>query len=162
MVDEMQGSNKVPLTREAFERLKAELAYLEGEGRAKVIDEISRARGHGDISENAEYHAAKDQQGMQEARAREIRQKLENAEIITGDADQVVKPGKVVTIRYEGDEADETYLIGTREELGGEHEVLTPESPVGKVLLGHSEGEIVSVNVPAGELKVRIVAIAAS
>jgi transcription elongation factor GreA len=161
MVDDMQGSNKVPLTREAYERLRAELEYLEGEGRSKVIEEISRARAHGDISENAEYHAAKDQQGMQEARAREIRQKLENAEIITGDEDQVVKPGKIVAIRYEGDDSDEVYLIGTREEMGGAHEVLTPDSPVGQALLGHAEGDVVSVNVPAGDQKVRIVSIAA-
>src|SRR5918998_4577837 len=97
-----QERSKVPVTQRALERLSKELEYLEGEGRQKVIDEIARARAHGDLSENAEYHAARDQQGMQEARIREIRQKLDNAEVIRGDDDEVVKPGKVVTIRYGG------------------------------------------------------------
>jgi transcription elongation factor GreA len=155
----MTEARKVPLTQEAYDRLKAELEYLEGEGAKKVIDEIARARSHGDISENAEYHAAKDQQGLQEARLREIREKLENAEIIQGDEDEVVKPGKLVTIRYEDEDAAETFLIGTREEKGGDHEVLTPDSPVGQALLGHSTGDMVSVSVPAGDLNVEIVAI---
>ncbi len=157
-----QEPNKVPLTEEAMERLRNELAYLEGEGRQKVIDEIARARAHGDLSENAEYHAARDQQGMQEARIREIRQKLDNAELIRGDDDEVVKPGKIVTIRYGGDPSTETYFIGTREEKGGAHDVLTPESPIGRVLIGRSTGDTVVASVPAGELEVEIVEIGAS
>ena len=157
-----QETNKVPLTEEAMERLRNELAYLEGEGRQKVIDEIARARAHGDLSENAEYHAARDQQGMQEARIREIRQKLDNAEVIRGDDDEVVKPGKIVTIRYGGDASTETYFIGTREEKGGAHDVLTPESPIGRVLIGRSTGDTVVASVPAGELEVEIVEIGAS
>ncbi len=156
-----QQTKKVPLTQAAFDRLCKELGYLEGEGRDKVIEEIARARAHGDLSENAEYHAARDQQGMQEARIREIRAMLENAEIIRGDDDDVVKPGKVVTIRYGGDSSAETYLIGTREEKGGDFEVLTPESPIGRALIGRSAGETVTATVPAGELSVEIVDIAA-
>jgi transcription elongation factor GreA len=156
-----QETNKVPLTQGAFERLRKELAYLEGEGREKVIEEISKARAHGDLSENAEYHAARDQQAMQEARIREIRNKLENVEIIRDDDDAVVKPGKLVTIRYESDGSTETYFIGTREEKGGEHDVLTPDSPVGRVLLGRSPGQTVVASVPAGELTVEILEISA-
>jgi transcription elongation factor GreA len=157
----MSEMKKVPLTQEAFDRLQSELEFLEGEGRAKVIDEIARARSHGDLSENAEYHAAKDQQGLQEARVRQIRQMLDNADIITGDDDDVVKPGKLVTIRYEGDQEAETYLIGLREEKGGAHEVLTPDSPVGQALIGHSTGDSIAATAPAGELRVEIVRIAA-
>jgi transcription elongation factor GreA len=156
-----QEMNKVPLTEDAMERLRKELAYLEGEGRDKVIDEIARARAHGDLSENAEYHAAREQQGMQEARIREIRQKLDNAEVIRGDDDKVVKPGKVVTIRYGGDPGTETYFIGTREEKGGTLDVLTPESPIGRALIGRSTGDTVVASVPACELKVEIVEIGA-
>ena len=156
-----QETNKVPLTQEAYDRLCKELEYLEGEGRDKVIEEIARARAHGDLSENAEYHAARDQQGMQEARIREIRNKLENAEIIRGDDDEVVKPGKLVTIRYAGDTSSETYFIGTREEKGGDFDVLTPDSPIGRALIGRSTGESVVAKVPAGELSVEIVDIAA-
>src|SRR5919201_763883 len=119
----MSDPKKVHLTQNAYERLNEELDYLEGEGRHKVIQEIAAALAHGDLRENAEYHAAKDQQGLQEARVRQIREMLESAEIISDDDDPTVKPGKVVTLRYEGDDA-ETYLIGRREERGGDHPVL--------------------------------------
>lgn len=155
----MTDQKKTPLSQETFDRLKDELAYLESEGRQEVIDAIATARAHGDLSENAEYHAAKDQQGMQEARVRQLREMIENAEIITGDGDGTVKPGKLVTIRYEGDDEPETYMLGLREEKGGEHEVLTPDSPIGKALLGHRSGETVVATVPAGEMKVEIVEV---
>ena len=155
----MSDSKKVPLTQQALDRQKEELAYLEGEGRAKTIDEIARARAHGDLSENAEYHAAKEQQGIQEARRRQVQHMLDNAEIIRGDDDMVVKPGKLVTIRYAGDAEPETYLLGLREEKGSEHVVLTPDSPIGRVLVGRSPGDTVSATVPAGDLEIEIVAV---
>src|SRR3989337_499399 len=99
----MTDEKKVPLTQNAFERLKEELAFLEGEDRQRIISDIATARAHGDLSENAEYHAARDEQGQKEARIRQVRQMLENAAIIQGDeADDVVKPGKLVTFRHEG------------------------------------------------------------
>jgi transcription elongation factor GreA len=155
MVEE--ETNKI--TRGAYERLKEELEHLEGEGRRSVIDAIAAARAHGDLSENAEYHAAKDQQGLQEARARQVRAMLENSEVIDVEDDGVVKPGKLVTIRTNG--GDETYLLGLREEKGGDHDVLTPESPIGKSLLGKSAGETVVAKVPAGDLEVEIVEVRA-
>jgi transcription elongation factor GreA len=157
----MDEEKRVLLTQDAVDRLKQELAHLEGAGRDKIIDAIAVARGHGDLSENAEYHAAREQQGMQEARARQIRRMLENAEIITADNDQVVKPGKLVTIRYKGDEEPETYLLGLREEKGGEHDILTPESPLGKALVGRTAGDSVITAVPAGELVVEILEVRA-
>ena len=121
-------------------RLKSELEYLEGEAREKLIRDIAIARAHGDLSENAEYHAARDQQGLQEARVRQIKAMLESAEIIEVEDDGVVKPGTLVTIRTAGDDEGETYLLGLREEKGGEHDVLTPDSPMGRSLLGRSRG----------------------
>lgn len=156
----MTEAKKVPLTQEAYERLRAELAHLEGEGREKVIGEIARARAHGDLSENAEYHAAKDQQGMQEARVRQVRQMLENAEIIRGDDEATAKPGKIVTIRHNGGEP-ETYLLGLREEKGGEFDILTPDSPIGRALVGHGPGETVTAHAPRGEIKVELVEVRA-
>jgi transcription elongation factor GreA len=156
----MSDEKKVPLTQEAFDRLQQELAELEGPSRKNVIESIATARAHGDLSENAEYHAAKEQQGMQEARVRQIRQMLENAEIIHTDDDGVARPGMLITIRTNGDDP-ETYLLGTREEKGGDHDVLTPESPLGRVLLGHSAGETVVAKIPAAEMKVEIVEVAA-
>src|SRR5688572_4166023 len=154
----MADAKKVPLTQQAFDRLQEELAHLEGDERTKVIEEIATARAHGDLSENAEYHAAKDQQGLQEARVRQIRQMLESAEIIRSADDGLVAPGKLVTIRQEGDEP-ETYLIGSREERGGDHDILTPDSPIGQTLIGRSAGETVVAKVPAGALKVEILSV---
>jgi transcription elongation factor GreA len=158
---EAMTNKKIPLTHNAHERLTQELAYLEGDGRTKVIEAIATARAHGDLSENAEYHAAREQQGMQEARVRQLRHMLENAEIIETEDDGVVAPGKFVTIRHKGDEDAETYLIGLREEKGGEHDVLTPDSPLGKVLVGRAAGETVSAVVPAGTLTVEIIEVRA-
>src|ERR671916_1442058 len=148
----MPDPKKVPLTQQALARLQEELDHLEGEGRTKIIEEIATARAHGDLSENAEYHAAREQQGLQEARVRQLRQMIENAEIIETSDDGVVRPGMIVTLRYEGEEP-ETYLFGLREEKGGEHPVLTPESPLGQALTGHAAGDTVKTKVPAGELK---------
>ena len=152
----MDQPKKIPLTQNSYDRLKAELAWLEGEAREKVIGDIATARAHGDLSENAEYHAAKDQQGLQEARVRRLRQMLENAEIIQARDDGIIKPGTIVTIRYQGDDEPESYFYGLREEKEGGYDVVTPDSPLGRVLLGRSAGETVTATVPAGELKVDI------
>ncbi len=156
----MPDQKKVPLTKQALERLKHELAHLQGEGRTKIIEEIATARAHGDLSENAEYHAAREQQGLQEARVRQLRQMIENAEIIETADDGVVRPGMIVTLRYEGEEP-ETYLLGLREEKGGDYPVLTPDSPLGRALVGHGAGESVTTKVPAGDLKIEIVEVRA-
>ena len=154
----MDDQKKTEMTQVAYDRLKEELDRLEGEGRRRIIDAIATARAHGDLSENAEYHAARDQQGMQEARVRQIRQMLEDAAIVEVTDDDVVKPGKLVTIKMGDDEA-ETYLLGLREEKGGDHDVLTPESPLGRSLVGRSAGETVKAQVPRGELEIEIVAV---
>jgi transcription elongation factor GreA len=154
----MTEAKKVPLTRDAFDRLKERLAFLEGDDRERIIGDIASARAHGDLSENAEYHAAKDEQGHKEAEIRKIRTMLENAEIISSDDDGVIRPGKLVTIRHPGEEP-ETYLLGLREEKGGEHDVLTPDSPLGQALVGRRAGENITASVPAGELKVEIVEV---
>lgn len=149
-----------PLTQKAFDKLREELTFLEGEDRQRIIKDIATARAHGDLSENAEYHAAKDEQGQKEARIRQVRQMIENAEIITGDQDDsVAKPGKLVTIRHEGEDEPETYLLGLREEKGGEYDVLTPDSPLGRALLDRSPGETVTAQTPRGELKVELLEV---
>lgn len=158
----MMEEKKVPLTQEAYTRLQEKLVFLEGDDRKRIINDIAVARAHGDLSENAEYHAAKDEQGHKEAEIRKIRSMLENAEIIrSDDTTSIVKPGKLVTIRHQGDDDAETYLLGLREEDGGDFDVLTPDSPMGRVLIGHSAGDTVVANVPAGELKIEIVEVRA-
>lgn len=155
----MAEQKTIHLTQNAYDKLKTELDELEGPLRTSIIEAIALARAHGDLSENAEYHAAKDQQGLQEARVRQIRQMLENAEIVKAEDDGVISPGMVVTIRHDGDDETETYLLGLREEKGGEHDILTPTSPLGEALLGHSAGETVVAQAPAGELKVEVIEV---
>ena len=151
-------TKKVPLTQQAFDRLKEELAYLEGPASTKVIEEIATARAHGDLSENAEYHAAKDQQGMQQARIRQIREMLENADIIHATDDALVSPGKLVKISIQGDEG-EFYLFGTREEKGGEYDVLTPDSPIGQAIQGLSAGDSTVAKQRDRDLKVEVLEV---
>src|SRR5918994_7131274 len=99
----MDEEKKYQLTQDAVDRLKERLGYLEGEGRQQIIEQIATARSHGDLSENAEYHAAKDQQGLQESEVRKIRHMLENLELVEAEDDGVAGPGKLVTIRHPGD-----------------------------------------------------------
>lgn len=155
----MQEAKKLQLTQEAYDKLREELTELEGPARENIIAEIARARAHGDLSENAEYHSAKEQQGLQESRVRQLKSMLENAEVIEATDDGVVKPGMVVTIRHEGDDEPETYLLGLREQKGGDYDILTPESPIGKALIGHSAGETITASLPAGERKIEIVEV---
>jgi transcription elongation factor GreA len=157
----MTEEKKTQLTQTAYNKLKEELDYLEGEARENIIREIATARAHGDLSENAEYHTAKDQQGLQEGRARQLRATLDNAEIIEATDDGVVKPGMIVTIKHEGDDEAETYLLGLREEKGGDHDILTPDSPIGQALVGRTAGETITAKVPAGDLKIEIVEVKA-
>ena len=157
----MAEDKKTQLTKNAYDKLKAELEYLEGEAREHIIKEIATARAHGDLSENAEYHTAKDQQGLQEGRARQIKAMLENAEIVEATDDGVVKPGMLVTLRFAGDDDTETYLLGMREEKDAGYDILTPDSPMGQALVGQSQGDTVVAKVPAGDLKIEIVEVKA-
>ncbi|MDQ3878608.1 MAG: transcription elongation factor GreA [Actinomycetota bacterium] len=155
----MEETKKVALTQQTYDRLKKDLEELEGPERQKIVEEIATARAHGDLSENAEYHAAKDRQGLAEARIREIRAMLENAEIIETTDDDVVAPGKLVTLRVGGAEP-EIYLFGSREEKDSDYDVLTPESPIGQAIAGRTTGDEVAAKVPRGDLQIEIVAVA--
>jgi transcription elongation factor GreA len=155
----MAEEKKVLLTKAALDRVTEELADREGAKRQQIVEAIATARSHGDLSENAEYHAAREQQGLNESEIRRLRKMLENAQVIETSDDDVVEPGKLVSLRYQGDDDVETYLLGLQEERGGEHDILTPDSPLGRALVGRSAGETVVAQVPAGELKVEIVEV---
>jgi len=144
------------------DRLSAELEELTTTSRIDIARKIQTARELGDLSENGDYHAAKEEQGKMEARIRDLQALLLDAEIIdTTDTDQV-GPGHIVAIRYEGDDEAERYLIGSIEEKGGDLEVLTPGSPLGKALVGSAVGDWVEFESPTGaKLKVEIVEIGA-
>ncbi len=150
------------LSRSAFERLQAEHYDLTTRGRIEVAQKIEAARLLGDLSENGDYHAAKDEQGHMEGRIRQLEHFLEHAEIIETGAEGVVAAGTIVTIMYEGDTADdaETYLVGHMEEKTGDLDIMSPQSPIGAALMGAAEGTWVEYQAPNGVLRVRVLKVA--
>jgi transcription elongation factor GreA len=147
------------LSQAAYDRLKAEHEDLTTRGRIEIARKIQAARELGDLSENGDYHAAKEEQGKMEGRIAHLAAVLEDVVIVEGGGGDAVAHGSVVSIRYEGDDDVETYLIGSIEERHDEHEVISPTSPLGASLIGASVGQTVSFAAPAGELKVTIVEI---
>jgi transcription elongation factor GreA len=140
------------LTQQTFDRLNAELEDRRGPLRAEIVERISSARDEGDLKENGGYHAAKDEQGTNEARIRQLEEMLSGATTRPAEDDQTVSAGKVVTYRYAGDE-EEQFLLGARE-IAEDHtdiEVYSPESPLGTALLGHKAGETVDFEQPNGK-----------
>ena len=150
------------LSRSAFERLQAEHYDLTTRGRIEVAQKIEAARLLGDLSENGDYHAAKDEQGHMEGRIRQLEHFLEHAEIIETGDEGVVATGTIVTIMYEGDtpEMAETYLVGHMEEKVGELDIMSPHSPIGAALLGAAEGHWVEYQAPNGMLRVQVLKVA--
>jgi transcription elongation factor GreA len=151
----------VQLSQAAYDRLRTELDDLTSRGRTEIARKIETARELGDLSENGDYHAAKDEQGKMEARIRQLSAMLERATIVeaVGGGDRVAA-GAIVTIRYEGDDATERYLLGSIEERHDELDVISPGSPLGQALLGTTAGDVVEYATPTGALlKVELVAI---
>ena len=146
------------LTQEAYDRLKAELEYLSGEGRIEIAKKIEAAREEGDLRENGGYHAAKEEQGKQEARIRQLRQLLADATVGEAPDSQEggIAPGMVVTVTLAGDEM--TFLLGSREVSGDtDIEVYSEASPLGSAILGRAVGDTASYTAPNGrEIQVSI------
>jgi transcription elongation factor GreA len=151
------------LSQEAFDRLQAEFDDLTTRGRIEVADKIERAREMGDLSENGDYHAAKDEQGHMEGRIRQLEALLENAEIIEKPVAGVVGPGSIVTVVYDGDSDDdaERYLVGHIEEQRDGLDVISPTAPLGAALIGATAGDTVAFEAPNGELRVKVLAVEA-
>ena len=151
------------LTPDTYDRLQAELLDLTTHGRVEVAAAIESARALGDLSENGDYHAAKDAQGKMESRIRQLQRLLKTATVVDASqaGDGTVAAGSVVTLRYDGDSEDETadFFVGSIEERQGDLTVVSPGSPLGRALLGHSAGEAVEYASPGGTLKVEIVRI---
>jgi len=149
------------LTQESYDRLKAELAELEGPARVDIAKKIEAAREEGDLKENGGYHAAKDEQGKIEARIRQLKELLRTATVGEAPAsDGTVAPGTVVTAKIAGDES--TFLLGNREIAADNDELdVSPESsPIGQAILGHKEGDTLSYTAPNGrEITVEIVKV---
>lgn len=149
------------LTLEAYGRLKAELDQLKGEGRTNIAERLLHARELGDISENAEYDAAKNEQGMMESRIRKLDQMLRDPDIVEApkSSDSVIA-GMVVTLLPldEDDAEEETYLLAdSGEERADGMRTITTTSPLGSTLVGTKEGDEVSYEAPGGAFRYRVV-----
>jgi transcription elongation factor GreA len=152
------SDNVTWLTQEAYDRLKEELEYLIGPGRAEMARRIESARDEGDLRENGGYHAAKEEQGKQEARIRQLQVILEKARVGEAAAPAgVAGPGMVVTVRFEdGDKM--SFLLGSREVAADDIEVYSEQSPLGAAINGRKIGEVASYTLPNGrEMQVEIV-----
>jgi transcription elongation factor GreA len=154
------NDDPIPLSQAAYDRIKAEHDDLVTRGKIDIARKIETARELGDLSENGDYHAAKEEQGKMAGRINHLANLLENGVIVeSGDADEV-QPGVVVGIKYEGDDDVERYLLGSIEERVEGVEVMSPGSALGTALVGAKVGDTVEYETPTGaKLKVEIVTI---
>ncbi|MBA2808624.1 transcription elongation factor GreA [Streptomyces acidicola] len=148
------SENVTWLTQEAYNKLKVELEYLTGPARTEIAAKIAAAREEGDLRENGGYHAAKEEQGKQELRVRQLTQLLETAKVGEAPAaDGAVAPGMVVTIAFDGDEDDTlTFLLASREYASSDIETYSPQSPLGSGVIGKKVGEDAEYELPNGKL----------
>jgi transcription elongation factor GreA len=148
------GDDGELLTRAAYERLSTELAELEGSKRKEIVAAIATARAHGDLSENFEYHAAKNEQGLLEARIRLLRHRLQHATVVDEEAaaaSGVVTVGSRVELERDDGERLEVEITS----VGG----VSPDSPVGRALLGRAPGDEIEVEAPRGRWRARVVSV---
>jgi transcription elongation factor GreA len=153
---------KIPMTATGYQRLEAELKNLKSVERPSVIRAISEAREHGDLSENAEYHAAKERQGWIETRILEVEDKLSRAEVIdvsklSGDK---VKFGATVVLADEDTDEESTYQLVGADEADIKAGLLSITAPLARALVGKSTGETVEVSTPSGAKAYEIVSVA--
>lgn len=150
---------KTPMTMEGAEALREELQRLKHEARPRVVKAIAEAREHGDLKENAEYHAAKEEQGFIEGRIQEIEGKLSNAQVI--DVTKIAPTGKVIfgtmvkLIDLEKDES-RTYKIVGDDEADLKQNKVSVSSPIARALIGKEEGDVVVVQAPSGAIEYEI------
>src|SRR5210317_716398 len=142
---------KTPMTMEGAEALREELQRLKLEARPRVVKAIAEARAHGDLKENAEYHAAKEEQGFIEGRIQEIEGKLSNAQVI--DVTKIAPTGKVIDL--EKDES-RTYKIVGDDEADLKQNKVSVSSPIARALIGKEEGDVVVVRAPSGAIEYEI------
>ena len=148
------------LSQAAYDRLKEEYTNLTTAGRIDIARKIETARELGDLSENGDYHAAKEEQGKMEGRIAHLASILENAKIVEEvSGGDTVRAGSIISISYAGDEDSEKYLIGSIEERIEDVDVISPTSPLGEALIGARIGETVTYEAPGGTLEVEIVSI---
>ena len=154
-------AEKIPMTKKGFDRLQDELERLRKVERPRNIKDIEEARGHGDLSENAEYHAAKERQGFIECRMQELQGKLALSQVIDTSKlsnEKVVFGATVVLLDQDSEEEKKYTLVGT-DEADLKEGKISVISPVGKALIGHRVGDVVSIRVPAGTVDYEVLDI---
>ena len=151
-------TKKVPMTKEGYEKLKKELDHLMKVERPRNIRDIEEARGHGDLSENAEYHAAKERQGHIDAKKRELEHKLANAQIIDISklTNEKVVFGTTVTLADTDRGDTKRFTLVGQEEADIKKGKISVQSPVGKALIGHKVGDVVSITTPGKTVEYEI------
>lgn len=150
---------EIYLTSEGFLKLEEELDELKKVKRPEIITAIKEARALGDLSENAEYSSARDNQAKIEARIKEIEYTLEHATIIENTNDGKVRVGSNITIKYDEDDEEEYTIVGTNEADPFENKI-SNESPIAVAVMGRKQGDIVTVESPNGSFEVEIVKVA--
>lgn len=156
----MKQKREFLLTSEGFLELETELNDLKGVDRPRIIEAIKEARAQGDLSENADYDAARDEQAKIEARIQELEYMLEHAKIIEKTSSDKVSVGTTVTVKYVDDDEEEVYsIVGSMEADPFENKI-SNESPIGKAIMNKKVGETISVESPNGSYDIKIVSIA--
>ncbi|MCP4362103.1 MAG: transcription elongation factor GreA [Chloroflexi bacterium] len=150
----------VYLTAEGLQQINEELAYLKNVKRDELAGKLQAAIAQGDLKENADYHAAKEEQGFTEGRVRDLEDTLRRAEIIkeNGPSDKV-RVGSTVTVVEEGFDEEETYYIVGAHEADPTNGRISNESPIGHALLGAKKGQVVSAKTPGGQISFQIQSI---
>ena len=155
-----KDTTEIYLTSEGFLKMEEELDELKRVKRPEIVLAIKEARALGDLSENAEYSAARDNQAKLEARIKELEYNLEHASIIENNKDGKVCVGSVVTIKYDDDDEEEEYtIVGTSEADPFENKI-SNESPIAKAILGKKEKDVVTVESPNGSFDIEIIKVA--
>lgn len=158
---ERMGEKDTLVTEEGLQKLQEELDFLVTQKRKEIVERIKIARGYGDLSENSEYHAAKDEQAFVETRIQQLENMLRNAKIIdvTDEQNDVVGVGKTIVIQELPNGEEEEYtIVGTTESdpLNGK---ISNDSPMAQSLLGKKPGDVVQVHTPGGDIQVKILTI---
>lgn len=153
---------KFPITAEGFAKMEAELKHRKSVERPAIIEAIAEARAHGDLSENAEYHAAREKQSFNEGYIKDLEDKISRAEVIDPKtlSGNVVKFGATVTVVDEDTEEEKTYQIVGEYEANLEKGKISIVSPIARALIGKKQGDSIEVNTPKGEKGYEVLAVA--
>lgn len=158
------STDRIPMSKDGYEREKARLDKMKNEDMPRIAEQIAQARGYGDLSENAEFDAAVEAQGMLQARINELQDKLARAMIVdrsTLPTDRVVFGSKVRVLDLDINDEEDFILVGPGEEDYDQNKILLT-SPIGQGLVGKKVGEVAEVQVPRGTLRLKVVTISVS